>query len=64
MCFMDFIPYNSRNTLHKSKFGALKQGENVVFKVIMPRSFGVNDSKGKLRHCHDKFRLYQENDSR
>lgn len=39
---MDFIPYNSRNTLHKSKFGALKQGENVVFKVIMPRSFGVS----------------------
>ncbi len=39
---MDFIPYNSRNTLHKSKFGALKEGENVVFKVIMPRSFGVS----------------------
>ena len=39
---MDFIPYNSRNNLHKSKFGALKQGETVVFKVIMPRSFGVS----------------------
>ena len=39
---MDFIPYNSRNTLHKSKFGALKQGETVIFKVIMPRSFGVS----------------------
>lgn len=34
---MDYIPYNSRNTLHKSKFGALKQGENVVLKVVLPR---------------------------
>ncbi|MBQ7118422.1 MAG: hypothetical protein IJN88_09450, partial [Clostridia bacterium] len=39
---MDFIPFNSRNTLHKNKFGALKQGETVVFKVIMPRRFGVS----------------------
>ncbi len=35
---MDYIPYNSRNTLHKSKFGAVRQGENIVFKVVMPRN--------------------------
>lgn len=35
---MDYIPYNSRNQVHKSKFGALRQGENVVFKVVLPRS--------------------------
>ncbi len=35
---MDYIPYNSRNTLHKSKFGAVRQGENIVFKVILPRN--------------------------
>ncbi|MDD6146528.1 MAG: glycoside hydrolase family 13 protein [Oscillospiraceae bacterium] len=35
---MDYIPYNSRNTLHKSKFGALREGEYVVFKVVLPRS--------------------------
>lgn len=35
---MDYIPYNSRNQVHKSKFGALKQGEYVVFKVVLPRS--------------------------
>ncbi len=35
---MDYIPYNSRNTLHKSKFGALKQGENVVLKIVLPRN--------------------------
>lgn len=39
---MDYIPYNSRNTIHKSKFGALKQGEHVVFKVILPRSIGCS----------------------
>lgn len=35
---MDYIPYNSLNTLHKSKFGAVKQGENLIFKVVLPRS--------------------------
>lgn len=35
---MDYIPFNSRNQIHKSKFGALKEGEHVVFKVILPRS--------------------------
>lgn len=34
---MDYIPYNSRNPVHKSTFGALKEGEYVVFKVILPR---------------------------
>lgn len=37
---MDYIPYNSLNTLHKSRFGAVKQGENIIFKVVMPRSLG------------------------
>ena len=35
---MDHIPFNSRNTLHKSKFGAVRQGENFVFRVVLPRS--------------------------
>lgn len=37
---MDYIPYNSLNTLHKSKFGAVRQGDNLVFKVVLPRSLG------------------------
>lgn len=37
---MDYIPYNSRNDIHKNKFGALKQGEQVVLKVILPRNLG------------------------
>lgn len=35
---MDYIPFNSRNTLHKSKFGAVKSGEYFVFKVVLPRN--------------------------
>lgn len=35
---MDYIPYNSRNTLHKSKFGAVREGENFVFKIVLPRN--------------------------
>ena len=34
---MDYIPFNSRSTIHKSKFGAVRQGENIVFKVVLPR---------------------------
>ena len=42
---MDYIPFNSRNTLHKSHFGAVREGQNFVFKVVLPRSIscsGVN----------------------
>jgi len=35
---MDYIPYNSRNNVHKSKFGAVREGEHFVFKVILPRA--------------------------
>ena len=37
---MDFIPYNSRLTYHKSPFGAVCEGENVTLRIVMPRSFG------------------------
>jgi len=40
-----YIPYNSRNSLHKSKFGAIKQGETVTFNIVLPRAMcctGVN----------------------
>lgn len=40
-----YIPYNSRKKLHKSKFGAIKQGETVTFNIVLPRAMcctGVN----------------------
>ena len=30
---MDYIPYNSRNDLHKSKYGAVKENENIVLSI-------------------------------
>ncbi len=43
---MDYIPYNSRNRLHKSLFGAVKENEKITFKVVMPR--GLSCSKVEL----------------
>ena len=39
---MHYIPYNSRIDYHKSKFGAIKENENITFRVIMPRNFSVS----------------------
>ena len=35
---MEFIPYNSRLSYHKSPFGAVKEGTEVVFRIVLPRS--------------------------
>ena len=35
---MEYISYNSRIDVHKSKFGAVREGEHFVFKVILPRA--------------------------
>ena len=34
-----YIPFNSRYECHKSIFGAVKTGENLVFRIILPRDF-------------------------
>ena len=36
---MNFIPYNSRLSYHKSRFGAVREGEEITFRIVMPRSF-------------------------
>ena len=35
---MDYVPFNSRNTVFKSPFSAVRAGERVVLQVILPRS--------------------------
>ena len=35
---MDYIPYDSRNTLFKSPFSAVRCGETITLQVILPRS--------------------------
>lgn len=34
---MEYIPYNSRNGLHKSPYGAVKEKQNITFSVVLPR---------------------------
>ena len=34
-----YIPYNSRYEYHKSIFGAVKTGQKIVFRIILPRDF-------------------------
>lgn len=35
---MFYIPFNSRNPLHKSKIGALRQNDTVTFNIVLPRA--------------------------
>lgn len=59
-----YIPFNSRNELHKSKFGAVRQGETVTFNVVLPREMkctGValvvrNDSEKAENGFYNHFR--------
>jgi len=37
-----YIPYNSRKDYHKSKFGAVEEGTEIVFRIVMPRNFSVS----------------------
>lgn len=39
---MEYIPYNSRSPLHKTPFGAVKQGEKITFKIVLPRSLSCS----------------------
>ena len=55
----DFVPFNSRDTRHKSIFGSLAAGENLRFSVLMPRS--INCSKVTLV-IHDDFNNYSYHD--
>ncbi|MCQ2484961.1 MAG: glycoside hydrolase family 13 protein [Clostridia bacterium] len=34
-----YIPYNSRYEYHKSIFGAVEEGQSLVFRIILPRDF-------------------------
>ena len=36
---MDFIPYNSRDLFFKDKFGSVQMGEEIHFRLVLPRSF-------------------------
>lgn len=39
---MEYIPFNSRNPLHKTPFGAVRAGEKITFKLVLPRSLSCS----------------------
>ncbi len=39
---MEYIPFNSRNNLHKFPFGAVKEKQNITFRVVLPRHLGCS----------------------
>lgn len=50
-----YIPYNSRNKLHKSKFGAVRQGETVTFNVVLPREMKCTGVALVVRNDNESF---------
>ncbi len=39
------IPYNSRFEYHKSIFGAVRTGQTVVFRIVLPRNYQCNAAR-------------------
>ncbi len=55
---MDFIPYNSRLIYHKSPFGAVKEGEEVTVRIVMPRSFECSGARLILSYDGESYEEY------
>lgn len=52
---MGFIPYNSRDPFFKSKFGSISQGEEICFRLCLPRSFCCSGAYLMLRRDDESF---------
>ncbi len=55
---MEYIPFNSRNGLHKSPYGAVKEKQNINFSIVLPRHLQCSDAylvikedKGDYIYC-------------
>lgn len=55
---MDFIPFNSRLTYHKTPFGAVREGEEVTMRIVMPRSYGCTGAQLVLVSDCGEYRAY------
>lgn len=51
---MEIIPFNSRDSYYKSKFGAVKSGEKIKFRIVIARSFMVNGASLAIRNDSDE----------
>lgn len=48
-----YIPYNSRLEYHKNIFGAVKTGQTVTFRIILPRDFCCHAAKLVIKKAED-----------
>ena len=53
-----YIPYNSRLEYHKSIFGAVKTGQTVTFRIILPREFCCHAAKLVIKKAEDAHYSY------
>ncbi|MBQ8503615.1 MAG: glycoside hydrolase family 13 protein [Clostridia bacterium] len=67
---MEYIPFNSRNNLHKSPFGAVCEKQKITFRIILPRHLqcsGVHlaikeDKGGYIYHGFSWLRMEGDNE--
>ncbi len=52
---MSYIPYNSRDEFYKDKFGSVQMGENIHFRLILPRSFGCTGTSLVIRRDDSQY---------
>lgn len=55
---MDFIPYNSRLSYHKSPFGAVREGEQVTMRIVLPRSICCTGASLVINSDSGKSEIY------
>ncbi len=55
---MDYIPYNSRLTYHKSPFGAVREGEEVTIRIVLPRGICCTGASLVLNHDNGENSVY------
>ncbi|MBQ7122701.1 MAG: glycoside hydrolase family 13 protein [Clostridia bacterium] len=65
---MDFIPYNSRLSWHKVPFGAVREGEKVTIRIVLPlsicctgASLVINSDSGKSAVYPMEWERYEKN---
>lgn len=47
---MHYIPYNSRKNYHKSPFGAVAEGSEILFRIILPCKFCAKSARLIITH--------------
>lgn len=49
-----YIPFNSRKSYHKSKFGTVRENDSVCFRVVLPRDMGCTGVSMIIRRDDEK----------